>query len=94
LVELESGDVYALLALGFAGFTRSKVDCSFETSEVKLILSDCCGISLLFFINLKNDGVKEAATEKAGILGNTLLDSFHHFVDIASEDVGEGMSNS
>jgi|TARA_B110000305_G_C19426191_1_gene633708 hypothetical protein len=70
-IELESSNINTLCALDFRGFTLSNVDCSFEASEVKFILSNSCGITLLFFIDLKNDGVKEAASEKACILDNT-----------------------
>lgn len=94
LVELESGNVDTLGALGFLGLAISGVNCSLEASEVKFILGDCCGIILLFFINLKNNRVKEAASEKASILDNALLDTFDHPLDVASEDVREAMHSS
>lgn len=93
LIELESSNINALLALGFTGFSTGNVDCSFEASKVKFILSNCCGVALLFFIDLKNNGVKEATAEHASIFDNALLESFHHFLNIASEDIREAMGN-
>jgi len=94
LVKLEGGNIDALCALGFRGLTICNVDCCFEASEVKFILSNGCRVILLFFVDLKNNRVKEAAAEKASILDKPLLDTFNHFLHISSEHVREAMDCS